>query len=75
VLVVKRKYSNLADYFKQNPKVTQGALARRLGVTPAYVSLLASGDRQPALKLALAIESLTGVSVESLVSSDERAAS
>jgi transcriptional regulator with XRE-family HTH domain len=64
---VRRKFKSLAEYFEQT-KDTQGKLARRLGVSRSYVSLLTSGDRQPALDLALRIQKETGVPSSALVS-------
>jgi transcriptional regulator with XRE-family HTH domain len=64
---VPQRYKTLADYLEQTGK-TQRYLATKLGITPAYVSFLVSGDRQPSLDLALRIEALTGVPLESLVS-------
>jgi DNA-binding XRE family transcriptional regulator len=66
---VGRKYKTLADYLDQTG-TTQDFLAEKLGVSRSYVSLLASGERQPALPLALRIEALTGVPVESLVAGE-----
>jgi transcriptional regulator with XRE-family HTH domain len=61
-----RRYRNLADYFARTGK-TQQSLAARLGVSRPYVSLLASGERQPSLDLALRISELTGVPLDALV--------
>lgn len=63
-----RKPSTLAEFFKRKGAPTQDAIAKRLGITPAYVSFIAAGKRQPSLRLALEIESVTGVPAESLVS-------
>jgi transcriptional regulator with XRE-family HTH domain len=63
---VKAKYRSLADYFSKT-RDTQEGLAKKLGVTRSYVCLLASGERQPGLKLALRINEMTGVRLESLV--------
>jgi transcriptional regulator with XRE-family HTH domain len=57
----------LAEFFARKGAPTQDAIARELGITAAYVSLIASGKRQPALRLALRIESVTGVPAASLV--------
>ena len=65
--LVRQRYRSLADYFEQTGK-TQESLAVRLEVSRSYVSLLASGERQPGLRLALRIASITGVPVEALVS-------
>lgn len=63
---MRAKYGTLAEYMEKKD-VTQEALAERLGISRSYVSLLVSGERQPALRLAIRIEKLTGVTVESLV--------
>ena len=62
----RRKHASVAAFLEETG-TTQRQLAERLGVSRAYVSLIASGDRQPALDLAVLIEELTGVPVESLV--------
>jgi transcriptional regulator with XRE-family HTH domain len=54
----------------QKTGTTQDVLAARLGISRSYVSLLAAGYRQPGLKLALRIQTLTGVPASSLVSSE-----
>jgi len=64
---VKQRYRTLADYFEQTG-TSQIALARKLKVSKSYISLLASGERQPSLSLALRIEALTGVPASSMVS-------
>jgi transcriptional regulator with XRE-family HTH domain len=58
----------LAEFFQRKGAPTQDALAKQLDVTPAYVSLIAAGKRQPSLRLALRIEELTGVPAAALVS-------
>ena len=60
-------YASLADYLKATG-TTHGALALRLRVSRSYVTLLAAGDRQPSLDLAIEIERLTGVPLASMVS-------
>jgi transcriptional regulator with XRE-family HTH domain len=67
-----QRYRSLADYFIQTGR-TQESLASKLGVTPAYISLLTSGSRQPGLKLALRIEAMTGVPVEALAANERKA--
>ena len=62
-----RKYRSLADYLEQTEQ-TQRALADKLGVNESYISLIASRQRQPSLRLALRIEAMTGVPVSALVS-------
>ncbi|HXG71351.1 MAG TPA: helix-turn-helix transcriptional regulator [Gemmatimonadaceae bacterium] len=66
-----RTFKTLADYLKRTG-TTQRALAVRLGVSAGYTCQLVSGQRQPALHLALKIARVTGVPVTSLV--PERAA-
>lgn len=63
---MQRRYRTLADYFEQTG-TSQRALARQLGISKAYISLITSGDRQPSLPLAIRIVELTGVPMESLV--------
>jgi transcriptional regulator with XRE-family HTH domain len=65
--VTAKKYASLAAYL-EDTETTHDALAERLGISRSYVTLLASGDRQPALDLAIRIEEATGVPVASLVS-------
>lgn len=67
---VKRRYRSLADYFEQT-KRTQASLAEALDVDRSYLSLIASGQRQPSLDLALRIERETGVPVETLVAQEQ----
>lgn len=62
-----KRYASLAAYL-EDTGITHDALAERLGISRSYVTLLASGDRQPALDLALRIHAETGVEVASLVS-------
>lgn len=64
---MRQKYRTLAEYLK-GTGTSQAQFAATLGVDRSYVSLIASGERQPALDLALRISRLTGVPVESLVS-------
>jgi transcriptional regulator with XRE-family HTH domain len=70
---VKQKHRSLAAYYKGKPRGSQIALARKLGVSKAYISFLVAGDRQPSLGLALRIEAETGVPASSMVS-EERVA-
>lgn len=64
---MRQRYRTLADYFEQT-RATHESLADELGLTRPYISMIASGARQPSLNVALRIQSLTGVPVESLVS-------
>lgn len=52
---------NLAEWIAQN--TTQKDFAREVGVTQAYVSLLAAGQRVPSLRLAKRISQATGGAV------------
>jgi transcriptional regulator with XRE-family HTH domain len=63
----------LADYFEQTGQ-SQISLARQLKVSKSYMSMLAKGERQPSLALAVRIEGLTGVPAASMVTA-ERVAS
>lgn len=58
---------SLAEYLDRDGAPTQDALAKRLDITPAYVSLIRAGKRQPSLALALRIQDLTGVPASALV--------
>lgn len=75
-LEVRRKHTTLAAYLVAGKRTgkTQQWLADQLGVERSYISRLASGDRQPALDLALRISELTGVPVEALVSPEKASA-
>lgn len=64
--IVTKKYRSLAEYLDKT-ETTHDALAVRLGVTRAYVTMLAGGRRQPSLPMALRIERETGVPAASLV--------
>ncbi len=62
-----KKYASLSEYLKKTG-TTHGALAKRLGVSRPYVTLIAKGDRQPSLTLALRIADETGVPAAALAS-------
>ncbi len=62
-----KKPASLSEYLKRTD-TTHAALANLLGISRSYVTLLASGDRQPSLPLALRIQALTGVPAAALVS-------
>ncbi len=53
----------LRDY-RSRERITQAELARRLGVSPATVSLWLRGLRTPERRFAVVIERVTGVPVE-----------
>lgn len=72
MLHMERRYRTLADYFEQTGKTHQ-ELADQLGVTRFYVTLLSHGQRTPSLPMALRIQRLTGVPVESMVGAGAKA--
>jgi transcriptional regulator with XRE-family HTH domain len=72
ILLVRQRYRTLNDYFQQTGD-SQARLAKALRVSPGYVSMLRSGERQPALDMALKIHDLTGVPLESMVVRREEA--
>ena len=49
----------LKDYFKDKPRGAQVELARKLGVSKTWMSLLVSGREVPSAGLALMIEKFT----------------
>lgn len=61
-----KKFKSLAEYLTKTG-TTQEALATRLGVTRPYISMIAAGDRQPSLALAIRIEEETGVPAAAMV--------
>lgn len=69
---MRQRYRTLNDYFEQTGE-TQHAFAARLGVTPAYISMLRAGQREPTLRMALRIHELTGVPVEAMVAQERSA--
>ena len=67
---MKPRYRDLNEFFDKQQR-TQQWLADQLGVDRSYVSLIASGKRQPTLGLALRIEALTGVPLKSLLLTEQ----
>lgn len=67
---MKQRYRTLNDYFEQTG-TTHQALADRLGVTAAYVSMMRAGKRQPSLGMALRLHNETGVPLEALLRPEE----
>ena len=49
----------LAEYFKDAPRGSQIALARRIGISKTWMSLLVSGREVPSPELCMAIERAT----------------
>lgn len=62
----KQRHRTLAEYLA-SPDVSQGAFASSLGISASYVSLIASGQRTPALPLALRIAAAAQIPIESLL--------
>ena len=75
----RRVYSNLKAFFEAQRDLKDGLsaqdVAKKLGISYAYLSMIKWGDRQPDLKLALAISHLCHVPVESLLRRDRKKAS
>lgn len=63
------KKTRLAQYLEKTG-MTHEALADRLGISRPYVTMMAMGKRQPALRLALRIESVTGVPAAALLTAE-----
>lgn len=61
-----KKAASLAEYVARTG-IKHAALAKKLGVSRSYVTLLIAGQRQPSLTLALRIEAKTGVPATALV--------
>lgn len=64
----KRAYRSLAK-FLDGTGTRQDEFARQLGVSSAYVSMIARGLRRPSLTLALRIAEAANVPIESLIPS------
>lgn len=47
-------------HFLRTSRITQADFARRLGISPAYISELVAGLKVPGLDLAVAIEDASG---------------
>lgn len=50
----------LAEYIEKHPGVTQASLAKEIGVSQVFVSLLVKGTRKPSLPVAVKLEHATG---------------
>lgn len=60
------RYRSLRAYLDATD-TTQEALAGRLGITQAHLSMILNGHRKPSVDLALLIEDTTGVSVRAQI--------
>jgi transcriptional regulator with XRE-family HTH domain len=61
-----RGYANLRMFLRKT-KTSQGALARRLGIDPSYVSHVVAGRRTPGFRLAAKIAREANIPIESLL--------
>lgn len=61
-----RRYRSLAAWMRAT-HTTPAKLARELGVTTAYVSMLKNKRRQPTLEMGLKLHRLTGVPLENFL--------
>lgn len=61
-----QRYKTLADFFEQTG-TKQAALAKRVGVDSATMSLVTTRKRQATLPLAIKLSKLAGVPIESFV--------
>lgn len=64
---MKQRYRTLADYFTQTER-PQIELARQVGVSKSFLSMVAKGERHASADVAQRIADATGVNVSSLVS-------
>lgn len=62
----RRIYPNLLAFFRANPE-TQAQIADELEISPAFLSMIKWGERQPQLSLALKIADRCHVPLESLI--------
>lgn len=63
----RRVYPDLATYIRDNDGLTQAELARELGISESFLSMIKSRERQPTLPLALKISARCHVPLESLL--------
>lgn len=63
----RRVYPNLRAFFEANPDVSGESLARELGISFSYMSMIKWGQREPRLPLALKIQDRCNVPLESLI--------
>jgi transcriptional regulator with XRE-family HTH domain len=59
------RYPSLAAFFGED-RPGRASVAKKLGISESYLSLLVDGKRTPSLPLALRISKLTGVPVDAL---------
>ena len=63
----RRVYPNLRAYFKDHPEESAYQIAKDVECSPAYLSMIKWGQRQPALDLALRLANRCHVPLESLL--------
>jgi DNA-binding transcriptional regulator YdaS (Cro superfamily) len=61
---IKGQYMTLQEYFKDKPRGAQSLLAKQLGISKTWLSLILTGKRQPSPRLAMEIERHTLRSVK-----------
>lgn len=59
--------ATLRQYFRRRDSLSQHAIAKRLGCSQGFVSMVVRGERALRGKQALQLAKLTGVSVERLI--------
>ena len=64
--VMPKKPRTLDEYLERS-KRSQASLARELGISRGYLSLILSGQRTPSRDLAARIARACGIAIESLV--------
>jgi DNA-binding XRE family transcriptional regulator len=62
-----RVFPNLVAYFNDDHADSQAQVARELGISTAFLSMIKWRERQPELKLAMKISERCHVPLESLV--------
>lgn len=62
-----RIYADLAAFFDDDANPSQAALARELGISTPYLSMIKCREREPDLALAIRIMNRCRVPLESLI--------
>jgi transcriptional regulator with XRE-family HTH domain len=62
----KKAYRSVAEFLART-ETKQQEFARRVGISPTYVSMIVHGQRRPSLRLALRIARVARVPIRSLV--------
>ena len=61
-----RAFQSLAEYLEKT-HTRQEDFAVRVGVSPAYISLIVGSHRRPSLELAIRISEVANIPIESLI--------